>query len=107
MHAPAATHARCEHGQLIDVPITTSPERAFTPAADAAVAPAPQGGHQTPHEHCPLSTLMRQASLAATCAPAVPVSTPAILERIAPEPASLTACQLAIYRFAPKTSPPA
>jgi hypothetical protein len=107
MHAPAATHARCEHGQLIDAPVTTSAERAIAPATDAAVAPAPRGGHQTSHEHCPLSTLMRQASLAATCALAVPVSTPAILEPIAPQPPSPPPCRLAIYRLAPKTSPPA
>jgi hypothetical protein len=104
-HLATHAHIRCqEHGELEDVPSTAHPLEILHEQAsiEDGGAPDPRKGH----DHCIFGTHARH-SQATDSAPtqgvtAALVSRPAFVQRpICPAPL------LAVYRFAPKTSPPA
>jgi hypothetical protein len=125
VHESTTRHVRCEeHGELVDANVasnanapsaastanaTSAPARAATQAATEAAesivrdaAPAAMHGH----EHCSLTGAMRdaRAELRATATVAAPI---AIADIAMTSPRATAVRRDALYRTAPKTSPPA
>jgi hypothetical protein len=104
-HLASGPHITCpEHGELEDVPsVAHVGERLHEEAAFENEA-APTGGHG--HEHCIFASHARQVGRDVQVGKLVAVQ----LARTAPPVAAraaLLAPRAALYRLAPKTSPPA
>ncbi|HEX4423333.1 MAG TPA: hypothetical protein VH165_35735 [Kofleriaceae bacterium] len=109
VHEATTRHVRCEeHGELVDVnvaSIANAPARsAAAESADSTLrdaAPAAMHGH----EHCSLTGAMRdaRAELRTTATVAAPI---AIADIATTAPRAIAAPHDALYRTAPKTSPP-
>jgi hypothetical protein len=112
IHEATTVHVRCAHGELIDSDVVAQanaargvPARSLDAAHDdllrGTLAFAVHG-----HEHCALMSAMRESRLA----PRPPVIAPAqvaVADLAAAPPRVETAPGDALYRTAPKTSPPA
>jgi hypothetical protein len=86
----------CEHGLLVDDHLRLEPAGMASSAATAGIrvapSPADAPGHGE-HEHCVFSTLLLQSTLGTD------------VSEVAAAPAP-PARVLAVYRLAPKSSPP-
>jgi len=109
LHEALVPHIACpEDGELIDAPAHRAHNHAPASSEDASLfaerdpaGPAPAGDH---HDHCPIAL---QAHLSARQPGKVRVVAPAVLIAAAPVPAQQQAFRsLAVYRIAPKASPP-
>jgi hypothetical protein len=106
MHLAAVRHVACaEDGELIEDSVDHSGDLAQEDGATGVVLPEQ---HQIPlaHDHCAVAWQIRTGSRA-VCArtEVVRVSQVVRLREVPPEPAQLRT--LAVYRLAPKASPPA
>ena len=100
VHEATTRHVQCaEHGELVDAP-SAAPRREHTAAVRNAGLPAAHG-----HEHCSLMSATR-ASRIASRPPALHSALIAISDVAAVLPSGGTARANALYRTAPKTSPP-
>lgn len=112
VHEATTRHVRCaEHGELVDAAArpgeparrTAAVERATDPSVVRdATAPAARDGH----EHCSLVSTIRASRIAAR-PPALQGAPIAISDVATAPPGAVTARATALYRTAPKTSPPA
>lgn len=104
LHEATTIHVRCaEHGELIHRDATIANTAG---AAGDTVLRDGRAGAAPSHEHCTLTSATRESRLVPR-SPAV-VSVPvAISKLVAPVPRATAARGAALYRTAPKTSPPA
>jgi hypothetical protein len=109
LHEAATTHVRCaQHGELMDggLPLAGSVPNARD-ARDGNSASVGDGGATTisGHEHCALASAMR-ASRIAPCPPALSAAPVVTAEVAIAAAADVAVRDRALYRIAPKTSPP-
>ena len=103
-HVASGPHIACkEHGELEDVPSVAHIGEVVHREATVENGAAPTGGHG--HEHCAFASHARHMS-AAGGRPVSPVSTTLADLRPAPIQVPPPKQLRALYRLAPKTSPP-
>ena len=106
VHEATTTHVRCaQHGELMD-----SGANAIARPAEAAVDANVRDVAETTsqgHEHCALASAMRESRVVPR--PPLLVAAPLVTAGpvVAGAPAAETSHDRALYRTAPKTSPPA
>jgi hypothetical protein len=111
----AQRHVRCsEHGELIHVGVAGDPALALDRLAEQARAGqtpsdvarrAPPTG-EPEHEHCFILGMSRERATPSACARTVPAATP-IAQAAASKTDDVSPRARAVYRIAPKNSPPA
>jgi len=107
LHDATTTHVRCaQHGELVDrrTDIAGSETPSLQPALHALPA-APAPGSEG-HEHCALTSALRESRLA-PCPPALVAAPLTISELAVAARAPVIARDHGLYLTAPKTSPPA
>lgn len=106
-HLAEASHARCpEHGEIVHVDeAALAPSLAEAPQSEDGLAPAPAPGDEHAHDHCVVCTTERAKALEDRHAP---LEMRALAAAAAPRaPFVRIPVLAALYRVAPKTSPPA
>lgn len=106
-HFVLVTHTRCAHGELIhadhdaDEAVAGKP---VNPCCESAtpVLGAAHGDHDEGHDHCVVSQDRRQAARSTAAVGAVAFREVPAGSRVQ----SVSVVRLAVYRTAPKTSPP-
>ncbi|HEY2027898.1 MAG TPA: hypothetical protein VGH20_01705 [Myxococcales bacterium] len=111
LHEARVRHVRCpEDGELIDAPLEAPHAHAATPLDGTALF-GEQDSDRPPrqgpvHEHCAVAHRARLHAVEVSGVPTVVDEAAAAREPRAAEEASRRAA-VAVYRFAPKASPPA
>jgi hypothetical protein len=98
-HEAVACHVRCAHGELVEAPAVAAHR-----AEDRRVVAVEAGGGGD--AHCAIAAAASQSGAAPAAARAL-APRPDALVRPAPAPAFADPAHAALYRIAPKTSPPA
>lgn len=101
-HEAAVSHVRCEHGELTHAVESGARDRA--PGSSASVLVERSGAIVHGHEHCELAYAHPAIAPLGVYAPKPVTVAVATAPRVI---ASVVAPRAAIYRTAPKTSPPA
>lgn len=107
LHEVTTVHAVCaEHGEYLEgSEHAASQEAAADPESSSylpGAAAAEDGAH---HEHCPVAAFRSAASVRGAAVELLPVAVPAPAKPLAH--AEPRAPAIAVYRVAPKSSPPA
>jgi hypothetical protein len=108
LHASAVTHVTCaEHGEALHAATPAAiPEDAPAPATVVAtVATGDQADTLAAHEHCASGALLRWRALTVT-PPAHAVFVPPVVTALPFQTGPPAVVTAAVYRLAPKTSPP-
>ena len=104
VHEATTRHVRCaEHGELIHGNATAA--NTADPARDTVVRELPAAASHD-HEHCSLTSAMRESRVVPRAPVIVPVTVP-IGELAVALPRVVAARGGGLFRTAPKTSPPA
>jgi|SRR3954469_5344108 hypothetical protein len=102
-HEATTRHVRCaEHGELIHSAIAAGAQL-IAPQRDSVVQSIPTAT-QHEHEHCLLASASRALTVASR--PPVLIAMPVVATALARAPTAHDLSAAAIYRTAPKTSPP-
>jgi len=110
LHQAAVRHVTCpEHGELVDAPLEAPHPHARpstgSPAIFAERDPAGPSGAGEEHEHCAVSLMTRVRATEQPRKPFV-VSTAEVVVAPSPDRGAPRLRSLAVYRLAPKASPP-
>jgi hypothetical protein len=107
LHAIAVAHVTCvEHGESIHAPAPAAASDARGPqTAAAAVVASDDVATVAAHEHCASGALLRWRALA-IAPPAATIDLPPIAGIPPGHVPPVAAATTAVYRLAPKTSPP-
>lgn len=106
-HLLTVRHEVCaEHGELIDVHQGPAAEGSQSASSGGQFTRSsrPEVGHQ--HEHCALAPHRRESSAALQPRATVCAAPPPLVSRLTSAPLPLQTARQAVYRLAPKNSPP-
>lgn len=104
-HEATTAHVRCAaHGELVDSAGPAGAAAAGPSSATLARPEPTERGHGD--EHCLLASALRQSRIAPR-APAIAAAITGVAELLTPGPAPVATRAAPVFRFAPKTSPPA
>lgn len=105
-HQFAVRHETCpQHGEVVDVASSAAGAKSAPAAPISQFSRTSSDSNQTQHQHCPFVS-SRVGHKIFKLQPANAVELPALVEQIASPLAHLPHATTAVYRTAPKHSPP-
>jgi hypothetical protein len=95
-HEASVRHVACAHGELIEAPDIDA-----SPSDESRLVAA---GGRADHDHCAISAALRSHGTSAT--PAAAITAAVVVATVTASEPVATPTTRALYRIAPKTSPP-